>query len=189
MSEEQELKKEPYFGELYSALEKNLKTRFPKANIEGEFSSQDKSLKKKPSIYIECVDIDPSDKQPSDKNQMDFDTRWEIRHTVRKSKLSRIVARNAALRIAQSVRKDKLAKCVIKVTYMGSTDDGFDNSADLESWVNDFEIKIRVGEEHWEKWESYSENVFDNENYPMPKKESCEIEGKVVTKGFKKDDA
>lgn len=154
------MKKVEPFGPIYDEIERRLRAEFgDKPDIQQDVPRFGE-VKKLPAFFIEMVDIDPL--PPPGTGEIELTTRWEIRILISpKQERPKIVARNASARLG-TIFNDKVLVPDLchPATYQGASDDNFDLKVPLyESWVNNLEIKIRVGENDWDTWEFYQENL------------------------------
>lgn len=153
---------ESIFKVIYERIESLMRKEFgEKLDIQSEYPS-DENLKKLPALFIEMVSLDREPEPMT--GEVELRSRWELRLVVSgKQPDARFVCRDAVARIA-AVLHDKVLSPdkgrVMPARFTGANDDNFDLKVSLvESWVAEFEIVIRVGDDSWTKWEWYEENL------------------------------
>lgn len=153
------MKKIEPFGPIYDEIERRIRKEFGEKPEIQQDVPRFGEVKKLPAFFIEMADIDPLPDPGT--GEIELKTRWEIRVLISpKQDRPKIVARNASARIGALFNEKVLVEGCYPAEYQGASDDNFDLKVPLyESWVNNFEIKIRVGEDDWDTWEFYEENL------------------------------
>jgi hypothetical protein len=151
------------FGLLYTEIERRIRIEFGKTPDIIRGVPRFGEIKKLPAFFIEMVDLDPEGSTGT--GEVEVMSRWEIRVLISaKQDQAEIMARNASARLA-TLFHDKVLESEFSypMNYQGASDDNFDLKVRLyESWVNLFEIKLRLGEDAWGRWDFYEENLaFD----------------------------
>lgn len=150
------------FGPIYEKIKSLIAADFETMAIHTEYPV-DGDIERLPACFIEMTDIAPGESPGT--GEVELITRWTIRILVSlKQRDHKIAVRNASARIASLLDNKCLAKYAFPAVYVGSQDDNFDHKVpQYDAWVSEFEVKIRVGENDWGKWEFYQENRVNND--------------------------
>lgn len=117
----------------------------------------DKNLTKVPALFIEMVSLD--DVEPIGTGESEMVSRWELRVVISKKQANALtVAMDAAATLGNLLADKVLAAHAYEAKFLGATDDNFDRKVtDVESWMVELSIKVRVGSSDWDKFEFYEE--------------------------------
>jgi len=135
---------------IYEKIEELCKEEFGSSlDIHREFIS-DENLEKLPALSIEMTNINPQ--QGSGTGEVYLSTRWEIRILVSSKQENYLtVTRDACARIATILHDRSLSKNSMPAEFLGASDDNFDFKVKtFESWVSEFQIDLKVGEDLWQ---------------------------------------
>lgn len=152
--------------DIYQAIESKIRSRFQDERLK-IFDSfpKGKSMPDGASVFIETFDFEPS---PLPDGRIIFETRWEIRHVVpyalfdgNQSK-AKFAARDFSIRIATLLHDEFLIEGQAEpMKYLGSSDENYDkNIPDAEVWFSEFVLSLEAGENVWERFDSYYENIL-----------------------------
>jgi len=137
--------KDERFEDLYGFFKDGLNEIYPSIRVDESYPSSGNI--KTPCFIVECPQLYPSYDQPND-GEKDLVTRWEIRSMVSKKskKNADYLVRDMAINITTKFADVKFIEWAQPCECHGSSDGSLDNKMPYESWVTEFEIKIRAGE-------------------------------------------
>ncbi|MFK7827916.1 MAG: hypothetical protein AB8G05_27455 [Oligoflexales bacterium] len=147
------------FKPIYEEIKRRIEREFgEKLEVKTEYP-RSKEIKKLPVCFVEMTDISPGTDPGT--GQVELNTRWEIRVLLSaKQENVKVAVRDVSARIGAMFHSKVLAPFAFPAKYLGSSDDHFDFKVkDIESWVSELQIVIRVGENNWGKWEFFPENL------------------------------